>query len=87
MQVSTIFAIKVGFNTLLAVWLPNIVYSLIAIGLSWQLALAAVAIGNFITALVVTFNVRGSISIQIQNLTRWTGNNWSETTYPFYHSS
>jgi len=33
MQVSTIFAIKVGFNTLLAVWLPNIVYSLIAIGL------------------------------------------------------
>jgi len=33
MQVSTIFAVKVGFNTLLAVWLPNIVYSLIAIGL------------------------------------------------------
>lgn len=33
MQVSTIFAIKVGFNSLLAVWLPNIVYSLIAIGL------------------------------------------------------
>jgi lipopolysaccharide export system permease protein len=33
MQVSTIFAVKVGFNTLLAVWLPNLVYSLIAIGL------------------------------------------------------
>ena len=33
MQVSTIFAIKVGFNTLLAVWLPNIIYSFIAIGL------------------------------------------------------
>ena len=33
MQVSTIFAFKVGFNTLLAVWLPNMVYSLIAIGL------------------------------------------------------
>jgi len=33
MQVSTIFAIKVGFNTLLAVWLPNMIYSLIAIGL------------------------------------------------------
>jgi len=33
MQVSTIFAFKVGFNTLLAVWLPNIVYSIIAIGL------------------------------------------------------
>ena len=33
MQVSTIFAFKVGFNTLLSVWLPNIVYSLIAIGL------------------------------------------------------
>ena len=33
MQVSTIFAFKVGFNSLLAVWLPNIVYSLIAIGL------------------------------------------------------
>jgi len=33
MQVSTIFALKVGFNTLLAVWLPNIVYSVIAIGL------------------------------------------------------
>jgi lipopolysaccharide export system permease protein len=33
MQVSTIFAYKVGFNTLLAVWLPNIIYSIIAIGL------------------------------------------------------
>lgn len=33
MQVSTIFAYKAGFNTLLAVWLPNIVYSFIAIGL------------------------------------------------------
>jgi len=33
MQVSTIFAIKVGFNSLLAVWLPNLVYSVIAIGL------------------------------------------------------
>ena len=33
MQVSTIFAVKVGFNTLLAVWLPNMIYSLIAIGL------------------------------------------------------
>jgi len=31
--------------------------SLIAIGLSWKLALVAVVIGNFITALVVTFNV------------------------------
>lgn len=33
MQVSTIFAYKAGFNTLLAVWLPNMIYSLIAIGL------------------------------------------------------
>ena len=33
MQVSTIFAVKVGFNSLLAVWLPNIVYALIAIAL------------------------------------------------------
>jgi lipopolysaccharide export system permease protein len=33
MQVSTIFAFKVGFNTLLAVWLPNMVYSIIAIAL------------------------------------------------------
>jgi lipopolysaccharide export system permease protein len=33
MQVSTIFAFKVGFNTLLAVWLPNLIYSMIAIGL------------------------------------------------------
>jgi lipopolysaccharide export system permease protein len=33
MQVSTIFAYKAGFNTLLAVCLPNMVYSLIAIGL------------------------------------------------------
>ncbi|HEY3388654.1 MAG TPA: LptF/LptG family permease [Prolixibacteraceae bacterium] len=33
MQISTIFALKVGFNTLLAVWLPNIIYSLIAVGL------------------------------------------------------
>ncbi|RDW77521.1 NCS1 nucleoside transporter family protein-1 [Coleophoma cylindrospora] len=30
--------------------------SLIAIGLSWKLALVAVVIGNFMTALVVTFN-------------------------------
>ncbi|CAJ2505753.1 Uu.00g131470.m01.CDS01 [Anthostomella pinea] len=30
--------------------------SLIAIGLSWKLALAAVAIGNLVTAFVVTFN-------------------------------
>jgi cytosine/uracil/thiamine/allantoin permease len=30
--------------------------SLVAIGLSWKLALVAVMIGNFITALVVTFN-------------------------------
>ncbi|KAH8600894.1 cytosine-purine permease [Bisporella sp. PMI_857] len=30
--------------------------SLIAIGLSWKLALAAVVVGNFMTALVVTFN-------------------------------
>ena len=33
MQVSTIFAVKVGFNALLAVWLPNMIYSVIAIGL------------------------------------------------------
>jgi lipopolysaccharide export system permease protein len=33
MQVSTIFAYNMGFNTLLAVWLPNLVYSVIAIGL------------------------------------------------------
>ena len=33
MQVSTIFAMKGGFNTLLAVWLPNMVYSIIAIAL------------------------------------------------------
>lgn len=31
--------------------------TMIAIGLSWKLALVAVVIGNFITALVVTFNV------------------------------
>ncbi|MCX6229602.1 MAG: LptF/LptG family permease [Bacteroidia bacterium] len=33
MQVSTIFAVKVGFNPLLAVWLPNFIYAGIAIGL------------------------------------------------------
>jgi lipopolysaccharide export system permease protein len=33
MQVSTIFAYKAGFNTLLAVWLPNMVYALIAVAL------------------------------------------------------
>jgi len=33
MQVSTIFAIKAGFNPLFAVWLPNLVYAFIAIGL------------------------------------------------------
>ncbi len=33
MQVSTIFAVKVGFNALLAVWLPNLIYAVIAIGL------------------------------------------------------
>jgi lipopolysaccharide export system permease protein len=33
MQVSTIFAFKIGFNTLLAVWLPNIIYAIIAVGL------------------------------------------------------
>ena len=33
MQVSTIFAVKVGFNALLAVWLPNMIYAVIAIGL------------------------------------------------------
>ncbi len=31
MQVSTIFAFKAGFNVLLAVWLPNIIYALIAL--------------------------------------------------------
>ncbi len=31
MQVSTIFAYKAGFNTLLAVWLPNMVYAVIAV--------------------------------------------------------
>jgi len=31
MQVSTIFAYKAAFNTLLAVWLPNMVYALIAV--------------------------------------------------------
>jgi lipopolysaccharide export system permease protein len=31
MQVSTIFAFKAGFNVLLAVWLPNMVYALIAL--------------------------------------------------------
>ena len=30
-QVSTIFAFKAGFNVLLAVWLPNIIYSVIAL--------------------------------------------------------
>jgi len=30
--------------------------SLIAVGLSWKLALAAVIVGNFVTALVVTYN-------------------------------
>jgi len=33
MQVSTIFAIKAGLNPLFAVWLPNLVYTLIAIRL------------------------------------------------------
>jgi len=33
MQVSTIFAFKAGFNILLAVWLPNIIYALIALAL------------------------------------------------------
>jgi len=33
MQVSTIFAIKAGFNALFAVWLPNLVYAVIAIRL------------------------------------------------------
>jgi len=33
MKVSAIFAFNVGFNTLLAVWLPNLVYSIIAVGL------------------------------------------------------
>ncbi len=33
MQVSTIFAVKAGFNVILAVWLPNMVYSIVAIGL------------------------------------------------------
>ncbi len=31
MQVSTIFAFKAGFNVLLAVWLPNLVYAIIAL--------------------------------------------------------
>ena len=31
MQVSTIFAFKAGFNILLAVWLPNIIYAVIAL--------------------------------------------------------
>lgn len=31
MQVSTIFAFKAGFNILLAVWLPNIIYAIIAL--------------------------------------------------------
>ncbi len=31
MQVSTIFAYKAGFNTLLAVWLPNMVYAVVAV--------------------------------------------------------
>jgi lipopolysaccharide export system permease protein len=33
MQISTIFAIKAGFNPLFAVWLPNLVYAFIATGL------------------------------------------------------
>jgi lipopolysaccharide export system permease protein len=33
MQVSTIFAFKAGFNVLLAVWLPNMVYAIIALAL------------------------------------------------------
>lgn len=33
MQVSTIFAFKAGLNTMFAVWLPNLVYTLIAIAL------------------------------------------------------
>ncbi len=32
-QVSTIFAFKAGFNILLAVWLPNIIYAVIALAL------------------------------------------------------
>ncbi len=32
-QVSTIFAFKAGFNVLLAVWLPNIIYAFIALAL------------------------------------------------------
>jgi lipopolysaccharide export system permease protein len=31
MQVSTIFAFKAGFNILLAVWLPNMIYAVIAL--------------------------------------------------------
>jgi lipopolysaccharide export system permease protein len=31
MQVSTIFAFKAGFNILLAVWLPNLIYAVIAL--------------------------------------------------------
>ena len=31
MQVSTVFAFKAGFNVLLAVWLPNIIYAMIAL--------------------------------------------------------
>jgi lipopolysaccharide export system permease protein len=31
MQVSTIFAFKAGFNILLAVWLPNLIYAIIAL--------------------------------------------------------
>lgn len=31
MQVSTIFAFKAGFNVLLAVWLPNLIYAIIAL--------------------------------------------------------
>lgn len=43
--------------------------SLIAIGLSWKLALVAVVIGNGITALVVTFNVRVENSSSFPPLT------------------
>jgi NCS1 family nucleobase:cation symporter-1 len=60
--------------------------SLIAIGLSWKLALVAVVIGNFMTALVVTFNVRFlDICCKNYHLIMVIGFDWRQATHPFHH--
>lgn len=60
--------------------------SLIAIGLSWQLALVAVAIGNFMTALVVTYNV-SDLGLRAEyELIPPIGLDWSKAPYSLHHS-